>query len=119
MQALHVAGAQIIYLTGRDQVRMLQGTEKSLRQWQFPMNPPRVELMLKPRPEDRDSLFKLEVMRDIAARHKRVWFFENEPVNINLVLQELPSVEVVFLDTTHSRREEPPPHLHRIKDFLY
>ena len=36
----------------------------------------------------------------------KIYFFENEPVNVNLIGKALPEVRLFFLDTTHSRREE-------------
>jgi hypothetical protein len=117
VRALEDVGARIMYLTGRDVGRMEEGTIKSLKQWKFPLDEEHVELVLKPVAEFPDEEFKAAIIADAAEEMAHVWLFENEPVNINAVIKHCPSVKLVFLDTTHSRREPAPKGLDTIAHF--
>lgn len=117
VQELHLVGAKIMYLTGRDVPRMLEGTRLSLKEHGFPVDPPAVDLILKPDARMDDALFKTQIIRDQGQQFERIWLFENEPVNLNLVARECPDVKLVFIDSTHSGREELTPSLDRIIHF--
>lgn len=108
-------GAEIHYLTGRDVKRMERGTRESLERWGFPSQG---KLFLKPSLELDDAEFKLEVLRQEAENFDYVWLFENEPVNLNLIEKHLPKIQLVFLETTHSRRAEANPALDSIKHYV-
>ncbi|MBC85822.1 MAG: hypothetical protein CL677_01480 [Bdellovibrionaceae bacterium] len=101
---LHKRGAKIIYLTGRDQHRMGESTKKSLLSNNFPLDEDHL-LMLKPTTAIRDSVFKAEVFAQLEKDHSTIWFFENEPVNINVVQNLFPQVKMIYMDSTHSGRE--------------
>jgi len=107
VRELAAAGAQILYLTGRDTSRMGDGTRASLRKWAFPLSDESA-LLMKPRAGDDDAAFKRDVLSDLAAKSESVWFFENEPVIVNLVRREVPAVRIVFVDSVHSGREPAP-----------
>jgi hypothetical protein len=111
------AGAEIMYLTGRDVKRMGEGTVKSLEQWKFPLpkDSPRVHVRLKPDQVMDDAEFKRDTLAALEKSHPEIWFFENEPVIVNMVLQDCPSVEIIFMDSTHSGRGVAPTHLHRLE----
>lgn len=98
-------GAEVMYLTGRDVERMESGTISSLRQSGFPLDHPRVNLVLKPKKELDDAAFKADTIERIVNRFDQVWLFENEPVNINVVLRRTPAVKVVLVETCHSGLE--------------
>ena len=117
VRALEAEGAQIMYLTGRDIARMEMGTADSLRHWNFPMDEEHVELVLKPHYDIDDAEFKSAVISDATDEFDHIWLFENEPVNLNLIQQTSPSVHLVFIDTTHSGREQVPSELARIPHF--
>ena len=106
-----------MYLTGRDVPRMSEGTERSLKNHAFPLDGQVSRMVLKPQANLDDAEFKLEVIRDCESRYDRIWLFENEPVNLNLIARECPQVGLVFIDTTHSGREELQPVLDRIAHF--
>lgn len=95
---------KLFYLTGRDEHRMGVGTREVLKKWCFPNG----EICLKPNRELEDAQFKLDWTADLvkARSGSKIYFFENEPVNVNLIGKALPDVRLFFLDTTHSRREE-------------
>ena len=111
----HLAGlgAHIMYLTGRSEAAMRQGTLEGLRHWRFPLAA-ESDLMMKPLEVETDEGFKAEVLQKIVPSFERVWLFENEPVIINEVRKRLPLVRVVFMDSTHARRSEAPTDLLRI-----
>lgn len=117
VQELHQVGANLMYLTGRDTARMGRGTHDSLKSRSFPIDTANVELVLKPNMKMEDAPFKLDVIKAAEETYDRIWLFENEPVNLNLVARECPEVGLVFIDSTHSGREELAAVLDRIKHF--
>jgi len=117
VQQLRKIGAEVMYLTGRDIPRMLEGTRRSLRERGFPLDEPGIELRLKPVAEWDDAEFKVDVLRECAHRFGTIYLFENEPVNLNLMSEKLPDVRLVFIDTCHSGREQVSETLDSIKHF--
>ncbi|PWU13359.1 MAG: hypothetical protein C5B49_14835 [Bdellovibrio sp.] len=117
---LYEMGADVAYLTGRDEIRMGPGTAAAMAQHRFPLSPPRARLVLKPRPGIDDFNYKEEWFYAIPKdRYERIWFFENEPVNIAQIRLAHPEVRNIFVDTTHSGKAEPPTDLPVIFDFLW
>ncbi|MCM2281863.1 MAG: HAD family hydrolase [Bdellovibrionaceae bacterium] len=117
VQALERENARIMYLTGRDVERMWDGTVASLRAWRFPLDREHTQLVLKPHREMNDAHFKLEVIQNALHTYPHIWLFENEPVNLNLVQARCPAVRLVFIETTHSGREQAADDLDRIRHF--
>jgi hypothetical protein len=117
--AVHDAGAQIYYLTGRDEPGMGKGTRLSLRAHHFPLEGERVILRLKPTFEESDIVFKRRVLGELDHLGPVRAAFENEPANANLFAEHFPDATVVFLETIHS--PDPPPlaaGIVRVKNFL-
>ncbi|MBC7464589.1 MAG: HAD family hydrolase [Bdellovibrio sp.] len=113
---MEAAGVEIMYLTGRDQARMGIGTKQVLQKWGFPVEDHK--LFLKPNRTMDDELYKKEWFERLdRSAYNQVYFFENEPVNVNAILQHCPDVEVIFLDTTHARKQTVTADIHRIKNF--
>ncbi|HVK62336.1 MAG TPA: HAD family hydrolase [Bdellovibrionales bacterium] len=117
VQALLKTGAHIMYLTGRDIPRMLEGTVRILRERGFPVDGDNVEVILKPVASMDDARFKADVLKTSVKLYKTIWLFENEPANLNLVAKELPSIGLVFIESCHSGREQLDGVLDRIKHF--
>jgi hypothetical protein len=119
VKAMAKAGARIAYLTGRDQERMGIGSEEVLQQWDFPLILGQADLVLKPHKSMDDALFKKDWF-DEALRegYAKIWFFENEPVNIHLIREHCPEVEVIFMDSTHAGKAEAPQEIETIMNFL-
>jgi hypothetical protein len=103
VRRLQDAGAQIFYLTGRHAHSMYEGTVRNLELHQFPFDPEGM-LFMKPSDHDSDEDFKTTWFRHNVARFNQIWFFENEPVIIEQVRAAVPSVKIVFMDSTHSGR---------------
>jgi hypothetical protein len=57
VRALHDAGTEIVYLTGRDVARMQKGSQETLIKWDFPLDQ-KAQLVLKPQKELDDAEFK-------------------------------------------------------------
>ncbi len=95
------------YLSGRDQIRMAQGTIESLRHWKFPIELQNVELILKPKPKMDDVNFKVEKIRTMNKSYDLIYLFENEPAIVHAVETEFSNVQIVFMDSVHSRKAEP------------
>jgi hypothetical protein len=117
VQALLKTGAHIMYLTGRDVPRMMEGTLRILRERGFPVDDHGVETILKPDAAMDDARFKADVLAEAAIKYGKIWLFENEPVNLNLVAKELPQIGLVYIESTHSGREQVAETLARIKHF--
>lgn len=117
VNALKNEGIQIKYLTGRDEQNMFQGTVKSLKQHNFPLDDVKKQLIMKPlKGSIEDEDFKAEKFKDLVKLSKDIWFFENEPLIIKKVSEQFPHVKIVWIDTTHSRREHPPTGVYIIQD---
>lgn len=103
VQSLKSKNCSIHYLTGRDVQRMHKGTVEVLNKWLLPTET--AYLHMKPHRSENDEEYKYQKIKHLAELHpdKEIYFFENEPVNINYVGKLLPQVNIVFMDTTHSR----------------
>ncbi len=119
VQKLWNMGVEIVYLTGRDVHRMGVGSEEVLLKWKFPLDGNQARLVLKPEKGLDDAKFKSDWFAQIPRdSYQNIWFFENEPVNVNLVLLEHKHIEVVFFESTHSGKEQAPASLPRVPHFL-
>lgn len=111
---LYDLGAFIYYLTGRDWIRMGEGTPRELLRWNFPLDKERVKLIMKPQKGQEDAEFKLLELQKLEAVH---WFFENEPKIIHRVEASLPNLRIVFFDSSHSGKAHPKPEWLSIKGY--
>ena len=119
VQAIAQAGAEISYLTGRDVARMELGTIKELQDWSFPLNDVTAKLELKPNKDLDDAQFKSDYfLTSKLKNYDKIFFFENEPVNIELIRLRHPEVQVVFFDSTHSGLSISPNDLPTIIHYL-
>lgn len=118
VEELYKMGVHIIYLTGRDEPRMKAGTLESLKKWNFPVAQDRAELVLKPYKELDDAEFKRDHFQ-IFPPDEKIWFFENEPVNIHLVLKDCPNVKIIYFDSVHSGKAPAPEGLPTITHFKF
>lgn len=117
---LHQLGVEIIYLTGRDIPRMRIGTLQSLVESGFPSETEGAKLVMKPHSSLDDAEFKKDYFSTLNRDHASVWFFENEPANINLVHKFYPQINIVYFDSVHSGKEEVPDfRFPKIKSFIY
>ncbi|MCA9577474.1 MAG: haloacid dehalogenase-like hydrolase [Polyangiales bacterium] len=98
-QACYDAGANLVYLTGRDLPGMLTGTVKKLRDDAFPYAVAGTQVILKPTKKASDDAFKRAVLPTLTRLGAPVAFFDNEPANCNAARELLPDADVIWLDT--------------------
>jgi len=118
IQKLAKTHCEIHYLTGRDVKRMGLGTLEVLKKWGFPVKPE--HLHLKPNRTIDDHHFKVDFMlqKFPINTYNKIYFFENEPVNINALGQKRSDIDIVYLDTTHSRQQNVEVPVYLIKNFI-
>jgi hydroxymethylpyrimidine pyrophosphatase-like HAD family hydrolase len=109
VRRLYDAGANIVYLTGRDLPNMALGTFASLRDLGYPIGVVGTQLVTKPDFETPDSLFKQSVAASLVRAGEVLAHFDNEPANCNLLAAAHPSAAAIFVDTHHAPN---PPQLH-------
>ncbi|NBO39194.1 hypothetical protein EBU99_11495 [bacterium] len=110
-------GLKIVYLTGRSQKVMSQGTLRQLEKFGFPLED--VEMLLKVNTVTDDAVFKEEAFRAVCSSHNVVGNFENEYVNIRGMVQCEPRALHVIVDSQHSGRPVSPlsEKVYRIQSF--
>ena len=115
---LYALGADLIYLTGRDEPNMGDGTRANLVRDGFPWDTPRTHLLLKAAFEMSDLEHKTDAAVYIREKGKLVASFENEPPNLIALYELFPDAMHVFVDTVCSDRPAlPRSGLYRIKGF--
>lgn len=119
-QRLFELGANLIYLTGRDEPGMGIGTRENLVRDGFPWaeGGDRTRLLLKKSTHLADLDHKVEAANSIKAMGNLVASFENEPKNLVALYEVLPDAMHVFVDTIYSDHEAVACEgLYRIKGF--
>lgn len=119
VQKIFSLGCQIAYLTGRDVARMGVGSRAVLLKWNFPLDDDKAQLVLKPLKGMDDAEFKANWFTALPQNtYHKIWFFENEPVNVQLLRERHPEVEILFFSSTHSGKAPVPTDLPHIFHFL-
>jgi hypothetical protein len=115
---VHEAGATVIYLTGRDVAHMLVGTTESLRLFGFPVGIVGTMMIVKREVEERDEVFKRDVVSYLKRLGQVEAIFENEPLNSNILAKAFPDA-TSFLVMTQHRPDAPTLDrgICRLKDF--
>jgi hypothetical protein len=110
VNALSKAGAVIVYLTGRQECQMLDGTIATLKSAGYPFGPGRGVLLMSSRSGVRDDTFKGSpgIQQTIGSLGTTVAIFDNEPGNCNALQKSFPGALTVLLDTNHSPSAPPP-----------
>lgn len=101
-------GSHVCYLTARSRRQMYEGTLQSLKNWAFPLKDEK-HLIMKENSESElsDAEYKIKHLKEMTAQNPCVLFFENEPVILNMANRTLPSLKLFWMNSTHSRREQP------------
>ncbi len=119
VQELHRKGAQVVYLTGRDEPNMRRGTISNFMRDQFPWDTSATHLWMKATREDSDVHHKQTAAAEIVNLGKLVASFENEPHNLMTLAALYPEAMHVFMDSRCSTRLSPPGQgLYIIKGFV-
>jgi hypothetical protein len=117
---IHALGAHIVYLTGRDEPNMGEGTRANLIRDGFPWDTERTQLLMKPAAHMDDLVFKKQAAGLVNGHGKLIASFENEPPNVAALHELLPEVMHVFVDTVCSDNlARPRRGLYRIDGFSY
>ena len=116
---LHDLGANIAYVTGRDEQRMGVGTREAIAKSELPqLSSPRVKLFLKPNKDVVDADFKKSVVGKLDAWGHVVATFDNAPANCVVFAKAFAHAMNVFVDTVYdSAPVEVRDGLYRIFDF--
>ncbi len=118
VQEAYEGGAEIIYLTGRDEPGMGKGTRARLVADRFPFERPRTHLLLKKSFELDDLAHKSAASEYVKGTGHLVASFENEPPNLIALSDLFPAAMHVFVDTVYSDRPATPKTgLYRITGF--
>lgn len=108
VKLLYELGAKIVYLTGRDIPLMGFGTFDQLKMHGLPIEVERTRLILKPKREVDDLIFKESIAKEIALMGEVVANFENEPKNL-VVMAEVfgPKTMNIFIQSVSSDHPAP------------
>jgi phosphoglycolate phosphatase-like HAD superfamily hydrolase len=101
-QKIYDLGTQIVYLTGRDEPGMGEGTRRKLIQDKFPWNVPRTTLLMKKHSSLPDLDHKLEAAKYVQTHGTLIASFENEPANLSALYHLIPDAMHVYVDTVSS-----------------
>lgn len=119
VQEVHGTGALIIYLTGRDEPGMGDGTRQVLKRDGFPWGGERTHLLLKPAYGLPDLDHKVNASEFIRGYGKLIASFENEPANLVAIYQQFPEAMHIFVETVSSDHAAPAAKgLYRIRGFI-
>lgn len=111
-------GVTIVYLTGRDH-SMRSGTIESLISSGLPYDGSTAVLITKEHFETPDVEYKKSAFKDIELLGTVVGVFENEPKNLNAMIEYFPEAIAFFLDIKHSPTTvKPSSKAIRIKNYL-
>jgi len=113
--ALRKKNWTFVYLTGRPKPLMFEGTLRVLREFGFDVR--EEDLYLKPRPEDKDELYKSAQITEFKKSFQNILFFDNEPKVLNQVDRDHPEIPMIFMDTCHSPNVVPPAKSLRLREF--
>lgn len=112
--------ADVVYLTGRDVERLGKGTIEQLKRHNFPLQKDLSNLFLKPHKSMVDANYKLDFFKNLLNQNKyeKIWFFDNDPRNLNLIVEHVPEIHCVFFKSAHPPGITPPssiPHIHHFQ----
>lgn len=118
VQKAYEVGAEIVYLTGRDEPGMGKGTRNRLIRDGFPFDKDRTHLLLKKSFELDDLDHKTKATDYVKRTGNLIASFENEPPNVVALSDIFPAAMHVFVDTIYSDRPAlPKAGFYRITGF--
>jgi beta-phosphoglucomutase-like phosphatase (HAD superfamily) len=117
VRQLHVSGAHIIYLSGRDVPNMLFGTIECLAIHGFPVGQFGVELVLKPDPAMDDRVFKAAASKQVGERRQVVAVFDNEPAHLRELMAAMRGATGVLVESLRAGDDDLPATTPRIASF--
>jgi len=113
-----LAGAEVVFLTGRDEPGMKEGTVSNLKRDGFVTEQENTVLLMKENFKSSDSSHKIKMAPIIRLLGPVVASFENEPQNLVELSRLFPGAMHIFVDTLCSDRESiPVDGIYKIPDF--
>ncbi|MDB2447023.1 HAD family hydrolase [bacterium] len=99
-------GADIAYLTGREDKTLREDTLRSLATHRFPfeMNSKRTRLMLKSSASIKDIIYKDEGLKELKSGYDNVYYIENEVELVIMAMKNHPDIQTYLYDSVHSGR---------------
>ena len=119
VQDLEEKGIEFFYLTARHKSTMWEGTLSSLDEMGFPISPE--NLFLKEDLSVSDEDYKADTLTQILPRYKdrNLWLLDNEPVVLHKIINRVPEVNLIWFESTHSGKMEPPKGVPKINQFYF
>ena len=117
VQQLESSKIPFAYLTGRFKKTMWEGTLKSLETLGFPIN--RNQLILKEDPKQADETYKSKstsLLKNQFSQHQ-FWLIDNEPMILHEIIKDHSDVHLIWFDSCHSGKKQPPENVPAIKRF--
>lgn len=107
----------IVYLTGRDEPGMREGTLASFRKHKLPVDRG-TSFYFKPDFQTPDLDFKKSAFNQIQRDKHIILAIENEPTNANAMLKAFPDASILLIDSICSpHAEQPHPNLLRFDRY--
>lgn len=103
VEKVRAQGCDIVYLTGRDSPRAMEGTLHALRAAGFPMGEG-CHIRLKPFSSQGDLEFKLKASQRLNSEFEVLGLIENEPENLVMFAELFPKSMIVFFHSIMSAR---------------
>ncbi|MFP4378650.1 MAG: HAD family hydrolase [Spirochaetales bacterium] len=117
LRKLEAAGFHLVYLTGRDEPNMCEGTLASFRRHDLPCAGG-TSFLFKPDATHDDIAFKQSTLDAIRRLGTPVLAIDNEPGNANTFRRAFPAALVLFMDTITSPDPEPlQPEIHVFRRY--
>lgn len=99
--AIKGQGAEIVYLTGRIEETMREGTIGRFRDLSLPIDEDGVSLIMTSDDRERESEYKTRLMAQAIGNGVLAAFFENEPANINAIARIYPDAIYYLVGDRH------------------
>ncbi|MBI4924820.1 MAG: HAD family hydrolase [Bdellovibrio sp.] len=118
VKQLYMMGIYIVYLTGRDEPDMGEGTRQNLLKHGFPFGVSKTDLLLKSSSNVPDLEHKQNAAEIVKNKGELIASFENEPANLVAIYDLFPQAMHVFVDTSCSEHPARPCNgLYLLKNF--
>lgn len=114
-------GCEILYLTGRDNHRMREGTLHQLKHWKLPLKKDS-DLITKPHKGMNDGDYKKSEISALLKKYlgHPIFFFDNEPSVLEYcIFSEQKNYTPIFIKSTHSSRALPQKEWHSLEALAY
>jgi len=109
---------RVVYLTGRDEPGMGEGTRRSLTTHGFPLDNDTVLLLMKERFEIKDADFKQSAIARLKTLGTVVGAIDNQPDLVRIFRTAFPGAFVIYFQSVYPAHEQPPdPFWPTITDF--